>query len=90
MCTKYFAVICVIFLISQTQASPAKSLSIDTAEDEMRLLCNDQNDAFSCIKLRALNFINNINKQDSFKVCILLSYEIGCYNFLFFFISVVR
>lgn len=70
MCQKYLIVICVTFLLSQTYASPAKSSTIDQAVNEMRSLCNDQNDAFSCIKYKALNFMNNIYKQDSFKVCV--------------------
>lgn len=84
MCKKYLIVICVTFLLSQTHASPASS--IDTAVDEMRSLCNDQNDAFSCIKYKALNFLNNIYKQDSFKVCISVKNNRLPLNFLFYFI----
>lgn len=89
MCKKYLIVVCVTFLLSsQTNASPATKSSFDAAINEARSLCNDQNDAFSCIKYKALNFMNNIYKQDSFKVCIFLSVHKKIINQVYYSIVV--
>lgn len=60
----------VALAIKFTNANPAfwENTPIDNTIAEVRSLCNEKNDAFSCAKYRFMNFLDTIFKQDNFKV----------------------
>lgn len=66
----YLFALCIAILSAQSLSSPAQTSNIDSDAEEMKLFCNDKNDALSCIKYKALSFISNISKQDTIQVCI--------------------
>ena len=57
-------------LVHSSPAKPAfwKGTPVDGLVEEMRSLCNDENDSFSCMKLKVMNFLDNILKKDSYKI----------------------
>jgi hypothetical protein len=65
--------VCVLVFTSLAYASPAKKAfwngtPIDGMVEEMRSMCNDDNDSFSCAKYKVMNFLNNILQKDNYKV----------------------
>lgn len=64
-----FRVFVCVIMIAVASASPAKpSLWNDGAIAEMRSLCNNEKDSFSCMKLKVVDFIETIMKKDNFKL----------------------
>lgn len=60
--------VCVIMIAAAT-ASPAKpTLWNDGAVAEMRSLCNNDKDSFSCMKLKIVDFIETVMRKDNFKI----------------------
>lgn len=57
-------------LVHSSPAKPAfwKGTPVDGLVEEMRSMCNDENDSFSCMKLKVMNFLDNILKKDSYKI----------------------
>uniref|UniRef100_A0A336N1Y7 CSON008867 protein n=1 Tax=Culicoides sonorensis TaxID=179676 RepID=A0A336N1Y7_CULSO len=68
MVQKYMFSIFITILISQSNSSPTRTTLIDDEVQEIRSLCNDQNDPLSCLKFKAMNFLQTIFQQDSFKL----------------------
>lgn len=67
------AVVCVVFLTSLAYAGPAKTsfwngTPIDGMVEEMRSLCNEENDSLSCAKYKVMNFLDTILHKDNYKV----------------------
>lgn len=68
-----FRVFVCVIMIAVATASPAKpafwkGTPVDGMVDEMRSLCNDENDSFSCMKLKVMNFIDTVLKKDNYKI----------------------
>lgn len=57
-------------LVYSSPAKPAfwKGTPVAGLVEEMRSLCNEENDSFSCMKLKVMNFLDNIMKKDSYKI----------------------
>lgn len=66
LCFVLIAVGCV----HSTPAKPAfwKGTPVDGLVEEMRSMCNDENDSFSCMKFKVMNFLDTILKKDNYKV----------------------
>lgn len=56
--------------VHSSPAKPAfwKGTPVDGLVEEMRSMCNEENDSFSCMKLKVMNFLDNILKKDSYKI----------------------
>ena len=56
--------------VHSNPAKPAfwKGTPVDGLVEEMRSMCNDENDSFSCMKLKVMNFLDTIVKKDSYKL----------------------
>lgn len=56
--------------VHSNPAKPAfwKGTPVDGLVDEMRSMCNDENDSFSCMKLKVMNFLDTIVKKDNYKI----------------------
>lgn len=68
-------VLCVALLAISSElvlSSPVQhernSVSMDGMVEEMRSLCSEGNDDFSCMKVKVLNYVETILKSQSFKV----------------------
>ena len=57
-------VLCVV--IASAFANPAKSA--DNLVDQMRSMCNEDNDSLSCMKYKLMNYMETIIQKDNFKV----------------------
>jgi hypothetical protein len=71
------AIVCVVVLTSLAYASPAKKTfwngtPIDGMVEEMRSLCAEDNDSFSCMKYKVMNFLDTILQKDNYKVSLKL------------------
>jgi hypothetical protein len=59
------AVVCVVVVVmaafNGAYASPAVMA-------EMRSMCNDESDSFSCMKYKVISYLENILKKDDFQV----------------------
>lgn len=71
------AIVCVVVLSTLAYASPAKKAfwngtPIDGMVEEMRSLCTEDNDSFSCMKYKVMNFLDTILQKDNYKVGINL------------------
>lgn len=51
-------------------AKPAfwKGTPVDGLVEEMRSMCNDENDSFSCMKFKLMNFLDTVMKKDNYKI----------------------
>lgn len=56
--------------VHSNPAKPAfwKGTPVDGLVAEMRSMCNDENDSFSCMKLKVMNFLDTIVKKDNYKI----------------------
>lgn len=56
--------------VHSNPAKPAfwKGTPVDGLVSEMRALCTDEGDSLSCMKLKVMNFLNDILKKDNFKI----------------------
>lgn len=56
--------------VHSNPAKPAfwKGTPVDGLVEEMRSMCNDDNDSFSCMKLKVMNFLDTILKKDNYKI----------------------
>lgn len=56
--------------VHSNPAKPAfwKGTPVDGMVEEMRSLCNDENDSFSCMKLKVMTFLDNVLKKDNYKL----------------------
>lgn len=56
--------------VHSNPAKPAfwKGTPVDGLVEEMRSMCNEENDSFSCMKLKVMNFLDTILKKDSYKL----------------------
>lgn len=56
--------------VHSSPAKPAfwKGTPVDGLVEEMRSLCNDENDSFSCMKLKVMNFLDTVLKKDNYKL----------------------
>lgn len=73
MASRGVALCVVLIAFGCISANPAKPVSwmgtpVDGLVEEVRSLCNDENDSFSCMKLKVMNFLDTILKKDSYKV----------------------
>jgi hypothetical protein len=69
------AIVCFAILASFSfvYTSPAKKAfwngtPMDQMVEEMRSMCNDENDSFSCMKFKVMNFLDTILSKDNYKV----------------------
>lgn len=66
--------LCVVVIAVSTgfvHSNPAKfwnGTPVDGLVSEMRSMCNDENDSFSCMKLKVMNFLDNLVKKDNYKI----------------------
>jgi Protein of unknown function (DUF1676) len=66
-----FAVIAVssgFVFANPTKPAFWKGTPVDGLVEEMRSMCNEENDSFSCMKLRVMNFLDTVLKKDSYKL----------------------
>lgn len=56
--------------VHSSPAKPAfwKGTPVDGLVDEMRSLCNEENDSFACMKLKVMNFLDTVLKKDNYKI----------------------
>lgn len=56
--------------VHSNPAKPAfwKGTPVAGLVDEMRSMCNEENDSFSCMKLKVMNFLDTIVKKDNYKI----------------------
>jgi len=67
------ALLCfLVIAVTAVNASPAKPFwkgtPVDGLVEEMRSMCNEENDSFSCMKYKVMSFLDNILKKDNYKV----------------------
>lgn len=57
-------------LVHSSPAKPAfwKGTPVASMVEEMRAMCNDQNDSFSCMKLKVMTFLDTVLKKDNYKI----------------------
>lgn len=56
-------------MVAAATASPAKpQFWNDGSVAEMRSMCNNDKDSFSCMKLKIVEFIETVMKKDNFKI----------------------
>lgn len=56
--------------VHSNPAKPAfwKGTPVDGLVAEMRSMCNDENDSFSCMKLKVMTFLDDLVKKDNYKI----------------------
>lgn len=66
----FFVIAVSIGFVCSNPAKPAfwKGTPVDGLVQEMRSLCNDENDSFACMKLKVMNFLDTIMKKDNYKI----------------------
>lgn len=62
------SVVVISSLYAFAYAGPAKKAYGYDAVEEMRSMCNEDNDSFACMKYKVMNFIENIIQKDNYKV----------------------
>lgn len=69
-------VLCLIVIAVSTgfaHANPAKpafwkGTPVGALVEEMRSMCNDEDDSFACMKVKVINFLDTIMKKENFKL----------------------
>lgn len=56
--------------VHSNPAKPAfwKGTPVDELVENMRSLCNEENDSFSCMKFKVMNFLDTILKKDNYMI----------------------
>ncbi|CRK87099.1 CLUMA_CG000828, isoform A [Clunio marinus] len=56
--------------VQSNPAKPAfwKGTPVAGLVDEMRSMCNEENDSFACMKLKVMTFLDTIIKKDNYKI----------------------
>lgn len=66
-------ILCLVVMAGLVHSNPAKpafwkGTPVDSFVEEMRSMCNDENDSFSCMKLKVMNFLDTVMKKDNYKI----------------------
>lgn len=64
-------VLCLMAITGFAAANPQsfwKGTPMDGMVEQMRSMCNEENDALSCMKFKVMNFLDTVFKKDNYQV----------------------